>query len=80
VVAHRLHAATRAADRYLEGDNTEDRETGGWLITTALGLADQLATELDDVASSLKRPANDAVIDAEQPVAPRRAAFAGKPA
>jgi hypothetical protein len=76
VVAHRLHAATRAADRYLEAETPEDRETGGWLITTALGLADQLANELDDLASSLKRPANDAVIDAEPAAPTRRATFA----
>jgi len=53
--AHQLHAATRAADHFLEQDNNDDRSTGSWLIAYALGLADKLASELDDLASSLKR-------------------------
>jgi hypothetical protein len=48
VRAHQLHAAARAADRFLEQENAEDRETGSWLIACALGVAVKLASELDD--------------------------------
>lgn len=73
--AHQLHAATRAADHFLEQESRDDHDTGSWLIATALGLADRLATELDDLASSLKRSANDSVIDADHAAITRRAAF-----
>jgi hypothetical protein len=53
--AHQLHAATRAADHFLDQDNTEDRGTGSWLVACALGLADKLADETEDLASALKR-------------------------
>lgn len=55
--AHQLHAATRAADHFLEQDNTEDRSTGSWLVACALGLADKLSGETEDLASALKRTA-----------------------
>jgi hypothetical protein len=55
--AHQLHAATRAADHFLEQENNEDRSTGSWLIASALGLADKLVDELEDLANSLKKPA-----------------------
>lgn len=58
--AHQLHAATKAADHFLDQESSEDRSTGSWLIAYALGLADKLAAEMDDVASSLKRPGSDA--------------------
>ncbi|MBS0445782.1 MAG: hypothetical protein JSR59_07520 [Proteobacteria bacterium] len=58
--AHQLHASTRAADHFLEQDNNEDRSTGSWLIAYALGIAEKMASELDDVASRLKRGAGDA--------------------
>lgn len=57
VRAHQLHAAARAADHYLEQDTAEDRDTGSWLIATALGLATQLAAELDDSAGASRRAA-----------------------
>ncbi|CAN5742585.1 hypothetical protein BH11PSE8_BH11PSE8_45000 [soil metagenome] len=57
--AHQLHAATKAADHFLDQESSEDRGTGSWLIAYALGLADKLAAEMDDVASSLKRPGSD---------------------
>jgi hypothetical protein len=73
---HQLHAAARAADHFLEQDSRDDHETGSWLITTALGLADKLAAELDDLASSLKRSANDGAMDADHAAIARRAASA----
>jgi hypothetical protein len=48
VRAHQLHAAARAADHFLEQDSHEDRDTGSWLIATALSLATRLASEIDD--------------------------------
>jgi hypothetical protein len=58
-LAHQYHAAARAADHFLEQDSGEDRGTGSWLIACALGLADKLAGQLEDLASQLKRPGLD---------------------
>lgn len=58
--AHQLHATTRAADHFLEQESNEDRSTGSWLIAYALGVAEKLASELDDMASRVKRSAHDA--------------------
>jgi hypothetical protein len=77
--AHQLHAAARAADHFLDLDNREDRETAGWLIATARTLADKLAAEIDDGASGLKRPADGAVIDANEAALVRRVAQATAP-
>ena len=57
--AHQLHAATRAADHFLDQDNSEDKGTGSWLVACALGLADKLAGEAEDLASALKRAAGE---------------------
>ncbi len=57
VRAHQLHAATRAADHYLEQDTPDDRETGSWLIATALRLATQLVSDVDNAAGLSRRPA-----------------------
>ena len=58
VRAHQLHAAARAADRFLEQESQEDRETGSWLIACAQGLAVKLAAELDNsVVLPTRRPA-----------------------
>jgi hypothetical protein len=59
--AHQLHAATRAADHFMEQESNEDRSTGSWLIAYALGVAEKLASELDDMASRIKRGANEPV-------------------
>jgi hypothetical protein len=56
VRAHQLHAAARAADRFLEQENQEDRETGSWLIACAHGLAGKLADELDNSVVPARRP------------------------
>jgi len=57
--AHQLKALSRGADHFLDQDGAEDRSTGSWLVACALGMADKLATELDDLASNLKRMGPD---------------------
>jgi hypothetical protein len=74
--AHQLHAATRAADHFLDQDSSDDRSTGSWLVACALGLAEKLAGEAEDLASAMKR----SIGDGAQPVdanAARRTAAAG---
>lgn len=60
--AHQLHAATRAADHFLEQDNNVDRSTGSWLIACALGLADKLANELEELANDMRRTSGDVAL------------------
>lgn len=60
--AHQLHAATRAADHFLEQDNNVDRSTGSWLIACALGLADKLANELEELANEMRRTSGDVAL------------------
>lgn len=57
--AHQLHAATRAADHFLEQDSNIDRSTGSWLIACALGLADKLANELEELANGMRHGSGD---------------------
>ncbi|MEW6707403.1 MAG: hypothetical protein AB1430_21380 [Pseudomonadota bacterium] len=57
--AHQLHAAARAADHFLDQDSSEDRSTGSWLVACALGLAEKLAGETEDLASAMKRATGD---------------------
>lgn len=71
MLAHQFHASARAADHFLDQDNGEDHGTGSWLIACAMGLADKLASELDDLASQLKRPATEAPF--VEAAAPKRA-------
>lgn len=52
--AHQLRAATRAADHYNAQDSSDDRNTGSWLMSCALGLSLDLANDIDSVARSLK--------------------------
>jgi len=59
--AHQLRAATRAADHYNAQDSSEDRNTGSWLMSCALGLSLDLANDIDSVARSLKDRPTDAV-------------------
>lgn len=68
VRAHQLHAATRAADHFLEQESSVDRSTGSWLIACALGLADKLANELEELANGMRRGASDVAV----PMAERR--------
>jgi hypothetical protein len=59
VHAHQLSAATRAADHFLDQETREDRDTGSWLVATALGLAQKLAEEIEDGASVGRRTGGD---------------------
>jgi hypothetical protein len=73
--AHQLHAATRAADRFLEQDNHDDRDTGGWLVPMAQQLAARLAAGIDDTLNSARRPAaadKPAVVEPHDPALARR--------
>ena len=71
--AHQLHAATRAADHFLDQDNNVDRSTGSWLIACALGLADKLANELEDLANGMRRAPGDVALSANETGYGRRA-------
>jgi hypothetical protein len=55
VRTHQLLASTRAADHFLDQDNHEDRETGGWLVASAHGLAVKLASAFDDSSTPVRR-------------------------
>jgi hypothetical protein len=63
VRAHQLYAAARAADHFLDQDGTEDRETGGWLVATALNLAGKLASEFDDSVAVMRRGGAERVVE-----------------
>ena len=57
--AHQLRAATRAADHFNARDTAEDRNTGSWLMSSALVLAAEVASDLDSLARTIKeRPAD----------------------
>jgi hypothetical protein len=77
VRAHQVHAAARAADHFLDGDSNEDQDTGSWLVSTAFSLAKQLAAEVDDSTTPMRRPPVDkASIEPHDPVLARRVAQA----
>src|SRR5687768_5978169 len=78
VRAHQLHAATRAADHFLDQDTPDGRDTGGWLIATALSLAQKLAGEIDDsTLPGTRRPGSDKLIaDVQDGNGPRRSGAA----
>ena len=58
--AHQMLAATRAADHFNARDTDDDRNTGSWLISTALALATDVADEIDGLARALKDKPADA--------------------
>jgi hypothetical protein len=73
VRAHQLHAATRAADHFLDQESREDHETGSWLIACAAGLAEKLAADLDDGVALPRRPPIDkTAIEGHDPQLARR--------
>jgi hypothetical protein len=76
VRAHQLHAAARAADHFLEQDSHEDRDTGSWLIATALGLATRLASEIDDSTMPSARTRGNGAADEAAEVQARRVSAA----
>ncbi len=79
VRAHQLHATARAADHFLDQDTREDQDTGGWLVATALTLANKLASEIDDSAVPAKRPAGAGEVEPHDPALARRMAAASTP-
>lgn len=77
VRAHQVHAASRAADHFLDGDSTEDQDTGSWLVSTAFSLAQQLAAEVDDSTTPMRQPTVDkTTIEPHDAVLARRVAQA----
>ncbi len=62
--AHQLRATMRAADHFNARDSAEDRHTGSWLVSTALGLAGELAVDADNLARALKDQPADAALRA----------------
>ena len=60
--AHQLRATTRAADHYNAQDLQSERDTGSWLISSAVGLAEDLAADIDGFARSLKDRQADAAL------------------
>lgn len=74
VRAHQLHAASRAADHFLDLDTPDGRDTGGWLVATALALAQKLAGEIDDsTLPSTWRPGGEKLVaDVQDGAVPRR--------
>jgi hypothetical protein len=81
VGAHQLSAATRAADHFLDQDSREDRDTGSWLVATALTMAQKLASAIDDSGQpTTRRPSIDkSAIEPHDPVLARRMAAATTP-
>lgn len=53
-LAHQLRATTRAADHFIALGVPEDRDTGSWLMSSTVDLADEVAHDLDNLARSLK--------------------------
>lgn len=60
--AHQLRATTRAADHFNAQDAPAERDTGSWLISSAVGLAEDLATDIDGLARSIKERQADAAL------------------
>jgi hypothetical protein len=80
VRTHQLFAAARAADHFLDQDNAEDRDTGSWLVATALSLAVKLASEMDDSAAPARRtPIDKSQIEPHDAALARRVAAATTP-
>ena len=53
-LGYQLRATLLAADRFLAHDVDEDTETAGWLVSSALGMAEEVATDLDGFAKAWK--------------------------
>lgn len=60
--AHQLRATTRAADHYNAQDQPADRDTGSWLMSSSVGLAAELAADLDALARTIKERQADAAL------------------
>jgi len=60
--AHQLRATTRAADHYCGQESEGDRNTGSWLMSCSVGLAAELAADVDGMARSLRDTPADAAL------------------
>ena len=60
--AYQLLAAARGADHFIAQESLEDRDTGAWLISCAVGLAEELAADLDAMGRNLKAGGADAAL------------------
>ncbi|MFY9513546.1 MAG: hypothetical protein WAQ05_21485, partial [Rubrivivax sp.] len=58
--AHQLRATTRAADHFVALGVPEDRDTGSWLMSSAVDLAAEVAQDIDGLARGLKEAPADA--------------------
>jgi hypothetical protein len=58
-VGYQLRATLLAADRFLAHDTEADSETAGWLVSSALSMAEEVATDFDGFAKSTKAKAAD---------------------
>lgn len=53
-LGYQLRATLLAADRFLAHDNDTDSETAGWLVSSALSMSEEVATDFDGFAKSHK--------------------------
>lgn len=53
-LAHQLRATTRAADHFVALGVPEDRDTGSWLMSSAVDLSSEVAQDLDGLGRGLK--------------------------
>jgi hypothetical protein len=60
--AHQLRATTRAADHYNAKDSKADHNTGSWLMSSAVAIASELASDIDALARSLREKPVDAAL------------------
>lgn len=60
--AHQLRAALRAADHYNAQDQADARNTGSWLTSSAVTLAEELAADIDSLARSVKEGSADTAL------------------
>ena len=63
--AHQLRAATRAADHFNALQDTDDKDTGSWLMSCALALSADLAEDIDGLARSLREQPVDTALQAK---------------
>lgn len=60
--AHQLRATTRAADHFTAASSDADRNTGAWLMSSAVTVAEDLAADIDTLARSLKEGPSDPTV------------------
>jgi hypothetical protein len=63
-MGYQLRASLVGGDRFLAQDKTDDQDTGVWLVSCALMLADEITVEIDGLAKQWKPRAADAGLSA----------------